>query len=1357
MSATVDLSPLKMETPSPHPSPHRGTPLRSSSLGSPREEDAMAPTSSPAGTFSSSIMEFGRVDPSPVYSTSGSDSVMRNGFRPVMDSEMSGEPMSVDDDSPPPSPSPSAKAGPESVETDRPLTPPATFPATSNSYLYGNAPEPDDASRDVSSPSYRSPSLPDTRRAQHSPLESEEFPRSPSPDVREVERPAESMSSDCIQSKPDDSDDVIDCCDDDSSAKPTSEVEPSRRGSGDNGDVSDKEEEDQIECAECSVVFSNLQRYMDHTCYRSHPAAPVPPSPADLTTTVSGRAERHPVKTPPISSPYDFRDEPKSDTRCFYGNMVYNPDGSVYVMEAGRSSSDGDIEMARLNIPLSADSILVKRHQSVLSVDRSIPQLTTAVFFPTNGPSSVLSACLDNPDSSTDPHNVSQSSLSFKVFCLQSVPAERLLHHLASHPRRRFPARSVLMCFICKLFYELPKTFLKHAMLEHSILFNDSEKTLIDLPSTSAIIHAVGKMKEPMVSVLQPCVRHESQRIVDRTESGPYSFVSSRDVVHPTLSVNLNYMPPGIEDKDSLNHIGMSSFDSERRASSDRVSSYKHSPLSLSQREELSSIQRSSTPLNMKGNNFLKENYYRPSPPVPSPGDKPPTGHFLLPPHSIAMDNPSALALRSSPSQRVSSSPAASTTSGPPDPSFLTSAPSSLSHLVTASSLASSVRVLPSSAPANLPPLLTLPSSAQTSLPPPLGLTLPNFLGGTCDEHPQGKAQGVECPKCDMILSSSQSLGGHMTMTHSRNSCKTLKCPKCNWHYKYQETLEIHMKEKHPDSDAQCVYCLTNQAHPRLARGESYSCGYKPYRCEVCNYSTTTKGNLSIHMQSDKHINNMQDLANGSAELKMTAQQPTTAQSLPPSAPPPIPPTNVPPSSYSQEDQQYKKLKQKQSFRCDVCSYETSVARNLRIHMTSEKHTHNMLVMSQSISHLHQDMTLHQMSQMNQLLALNQQDHAARFAAMGAHIPGNLFYEQAAMLMSAAASNVPPPPHPPHHPPPPHSAPGFEIPMNLTKENGFDDGCGGPSNNKDASKMFQCAVCNKYSSDSMENVHNHIQYDRTKNGNPDAHVTFSNGTYHCNLCSYKTHLKANFQLHCKTDKHLQKLQLINHIQEGGLENEWRLTYPGSPMQICCNACSFYANSTHKMQLHASTIQHESCAQLFRHLQLLDRATPPAGPGRQRFYQCTLCPANVRTKQRLVLHSRSPQHVRKEQLMLQGQVSIFDVYVIKEMTDGDNVDFEEEGKFVSLSMSLSLQITDETASCVLQNRSEISLETMGELFQVRLCDTDLEKDNCSVVDLRDVQSLLQNIGSNVWRRLSNMRTGSGDSEEMSHSLTKAVFA
>lgn len=120
--------------------------------------------------------------------------------------------------------------------------------------------------------------------------------------------------------------------------------------------------------------------------------------------------------------------------------------------------------------------------------------------------------------------------------------------------------------------------------------------------------------------------------------------------------------------------------------------------------------------------------------------------------------------------------------------------------------------------------------------------------------------ENVYCVRCELILNSARLNTGVQIST--RNSCKTLKCPQCNWHYKYQETLEIHMREKHPDGESACGYCLAGQQHPRLARGESYTCGYKPYRCDICNYSTTTKGNLSIHMQSDKHLNNMQELSN---------------------------------------------------------------------------------------------------------------------------------------------------------------------------------------------------------------------------------------------------------------------------------------------------------------------------------------------------------------------------------------------------------------------------------------------------------------------------------------------------------------
>jgi hypothetical protein len=110
---------------------------------------------------------------------------------------------------------------------------------------------------------------------------------------------------------------------------------------------------------------------------------------------------------------------------------------------------------------------------------------------------------------------------------------------------------------------------------------------------------------------------------------------------------------------------------------------------------------------------------------------------------------------------------------------------------------------------------------------------------------------------------------------------------KGNWHYKYQETLEIHMKEKHQiitnndgnvnnciENETNCSYCQSNSVHPRLARGEQYPCGFKPYRCDLCLYSTTTKGNLAIHMQSDKHMNNCRDLSSPSLQQSLSTSSP---------------------------------------------------------------------------------------------------------------------------------------------------------------------------------------------------------------------------------------------------------------------------------------------------------------------------------------------------------------------------------------------------------------------------------------------------------------------------------------------------
>lgn len=150
-----------------------------------------------------------------------------------------------------------------------------------------------------------------------------------------------------------------------------------------------------------------------------------------------------------------------------------------------------------------------------------------------------------------------------------------------------------------------------------------------------------------------------------------------------------------------------------------------------------------------------------------------------------------------------------------------------------------------------------------------------------------------------------------------------------------------------------------------------------------------------------------------------------------------------------------------------------------------------------------------------------------------------------------------------------------------------------------------------------------------------------NNNYICRLCNYKTNLKANYQLHSKTDKHLQKLNFINHLREGGPRNDHKLRYyyqqqlqqhqqqqkqqqqqqqqqgstagalsqqqqqqlqatvpppppPPTPhlglniVQIKCNCCDFYTNSIQKLSLHTQHMRHDMMLMVFKHLNYLIR-------------------------------------------------------------------------------------------------------------------------------------------------------------------------
>lgn len=974
-----------------------------------------------------------------------------------------------------------------------------------------------------------------------------------------------------------------------SSASPPAKEDEDEMNEEDENLVKDDEP---VDCANCDNGYPSLQSYMDHKCTGVDSA------------TFRNRPLHNSANLACNNVDNDF-----SDGESFDGKIVYNSDGSAYIIEGGDSDlSDLD---SIIDLPHQDGMIIDKKGSDIHSQVPAFPYVANAFFVPRN-PASVFSSIYSAP-SQRYPHQAPMM-FSYKVYDVRSGKrktdkpdndtdgsntADRSTSD-ASKEWTSVPTKPILMCFICKLSFGYAKSFTAHAETEHSMTLNSEEITIMSQKNSSAIIQCVGKEKEPLMSFLEP--KPGKSLPSKKAPSSPPAKLPSQELFSPK-NLSCSSFSGSLKDTTSV------SFVCSKPKLSDNILANSN-PLMMPLKSE--KLHDSST-------QGLSDST---GPDAMGDGVKSRLNHGAM------LDSASVHSQETKFHNSVSNLSETSGIVGHNEGSeydFETMSEKDVSlqnedNIYRSSSDRRKSLDLSSSSASYSVPSLTMSLPMATSHP-----SSSVFLG-ICEDHPQGRAQGVECPKCDMILSSSQSLGGHMTMMHSRNSCKTLKCPKCNWHYKYQETLEIHMKEKHPDNDQQCLYCMTNQSHPRLARGESYSCGYKPYRCEVCNYSTTTKGNLSIHMQSDKHLNNVQELANG-GEIKMPPQQPVQTSS-------------------EAAVQQMKKNKPKPTWKCDVCNYETNVARNLRIHMTSEKHTHNMMVLQQNMKHMQRDM---QIQQLNQLMLL--QNDPSFLAGMSSPMSsqGNIpfGYDQSMMMANM-------------------QGPYGEIPMDLRKENG-GMGVAFDPQTPDAARMYSCCVCNSYATDSLESLHQHLQLDRTKQREQE-NISVSQGTYMCNLCTYKTNLKANFQLHCKTDKHLQRLQLVNHIKEGGTSNEWRLKYlnVSNPVQVRCNSCDYYTNSIHKLQIHTGNPRHESNAQLFVHLQMCESKLN----AKSQYYYCSLCKFSTRAKLNLIQHVRSLRHLRSEgikqmQMKEEGQVDIDpgEIYMVKEYDEAkDKILFDDEGMY-----------------------------------------------------------------------------------------------
>ncbi len=903
----------------------------------------------------------------------------------------------------------------------------------------------------------------------------------------------------------------------------------------------------------------------------------------------------------------------------FDGKILYNPDGSAYIIEDEEAEND---------LPKQEGCIVDTAKTEANNSEVGYPQIANA-FVVSRSTAYYNSLYGQAFVKMLQEKNVPETPVvhSYRVYSARSREAGAMTSSNNKEPAEKpslpsvVPVKPILMCFICKLSFGCAKTFAGHCGDQHSLSLTEEEQSILDVKNSSAILQNVGKdPQEVSVSFLEPEVSpSQSGNAATSGLAALAQKIQAANQQQGDSNANAQPMSPGA----IANLLSVAAA----------VQKAKSGHLGAPSSEEESA----------------------------------PAGGLMRPPSgSSARDEPEIIS--ESPLRR---SPTNLTRYSSPSPSSSSSFPAT-------------------SLPLPLPP----------GLPGGPPATNANMLQGTtigaCPDHVNGRPTGVECAKCDLILRSTQLAGGS-GWNVSRNSCKTLKCPKCNWHYKYQETLEIHMKEKHPESETTCIYCITGQQHPRLARGETYTCGYKPYRCEVCNYSTTTKGNLSIHMQSDKHLNNMQELQNGGGPSS-GGVDPTKGQMIPSSNSGPrsmaLPPTMSPSKALPLPPINPPAQPPKPNWRCDVCNYETNVARNLRIHMTSEKHTHNVMALSQQ----HNAKNLpplpglgglpglpgldpKQLLQIQQGLGLlgGPPPTSSSAPSTSEAALADLAFNQAVLAQMLSGGG------PPGGLPPGLGGPDLNIAAMAAAMAG---GAGGNNSNNDdiaevgppdapnsedqnAKSMFSCCVCREFGCDNLDDLSNHLSTDRSRTRENEVSIVVG-GNYFCQLCTYKTNLKANFQLHCKTDKHLQRLSHVNHIKEGGPANEWKLRFLTSinPVELRCNACDFYTNSPHKLQVHVANQQHQAAAVLFTHLQKMEATIDED----RRSYECILCKFSSRGKPGLMGHVRTMKHLQMEQIhQLQkraegnmAQTEIGDIFQVTEsssgLTNNDDENKSARGKY-----------------------------------------------------------------------------------------------
>ena len=193
------------------------------------------------------------------------------------------------------------------------------------------------------------------------------------------------------------------------------------------------------------------------------------------------------------------------DSIKFDGKILYNPDGSTYIIEDQTDLGDNDslrqegciVEDTEIqndqddtkSYPQIANAFVVSRSSAYYNAlygqamakllqERNVPETPIVHSF------RVLSA---RKRESLEPSEVPRSE----------PPVNPTMHSMV-------PVKPILMCFICKLSFACSKSFANHCGDSHSLNLSEDEQSVLDDKNASAIVQYVGKDQEVTLSFLEP-------------------------------------------------------------------------------------------------------------------------------------------------------------------------------------------------------------------------------------------------------------------------------------------------------------------------------------------------------------------------------------------------------------------------------------------------------------------------------------------------------------------------------------------------------------------------------------------------------------------------------------------------------------------------------------------------------------------------------------------------------------------------------------------------------------------------------------------------------------------------------------